>query len=178
VSLVLSTDITGPAEVNRLLRELNGLDDFLAGASARQAGTPMTPPQTTEQLDDLAKANKLNLLDATDRAKLTKMLTDLLAKAPKLQISFAVEPPPRVVASILAWMRENLDPSVLLQIGLQPNVGAGCVLRTPNREFDLSIREHLLTSEKELTSLIEAAAKRHLYEQPEPPAADKIEVKA
>ncbi len=174
--IILTTAVVGQADVNRLLRELNSLDDFFIGAQARQAGTPIAPPKTTVQLDELAKLNKLNLLEAVDRAKLTKQLKELNARAPKIQVSFAVEPPPRVVEIILGWMRDNLHPNILLQVGLQPNIGAGIMVRTANREFDLSMRQHLLDSHPYLAELIEAAVKK-MPEAPAPataPAQPKV----
>lgn len=158
MALKLTLDIVGQSELNHLDRELTNLNDFFASAKNRESGSNVTPPATTHLLDDLAKLNKLSLLESADRRQLGKQLKELIAKAPKLSIAFAVDPPPRVVQTILNWMRENLNPNILLQVGLQPNIGAGCVIRTPSREFDLSMREHLEDSSKDLASLIQQAA--------------------
>lgn len=141
-------------------REMNGLSDFFTQAAVRKAGTSVTAPKLTKPLDELAKANQLNLLDEKDRAKLAEQLTNVQSKAPNLHISFAVEPPPKALEKILSWMRENLDPQILLQVGLQPNIGAGCVLRTANREIDMSMRQHLIDSQKHLVELIAVAAQK------------------
>lgn len=170
MALLLSLGVISPSDVNRLRRELSSLNDFFAQAAARKAGTSMTPPRTTQLLDDLAKLNKKNLLQKEDRDDLDKQLEALMLKAPKLRISFAVEPPPRVVETILNWLRQNLDPRILLSVGLQPNIGAGCVLRTPNREFDMSMRQHLIDSRPYLAQLIEATAKKYRSAEPAPAA--------
>jgi F0F1-type ATP synthase delta subunit len=60
-----------------------------------------------------------------------------------LHISFASEPTPKSVEPILEWMRNQIHPQTLLQVGLAPSIAAGCVLRTPNKFFDMSIRNHL-----------------------------------
>ena len=165
--VVLPISLVGPTDINRLRRELNSLDDYFVQASTRSGGMAANqPPAITQQLGELAKTNKLNLLQKTDRDKLMKQLDELLTKAPKMRISFAVEPPPQVLATILTWLRQNLDPRILLSVGLQPNIGAGCVLRTPNREFDLSMRQHLIDSRPYLAQLIEDAAKRLAQVQP------------
>ncbi|MBI4034396.1 hypothetical protein HY380_00690 [Candidatus Saccharibacteria bacterium] len=171
MALKLPTSIIGQADVNRLGHELGDLNDFLAAARVRKAGTPVVPPGTTSLLDELAKTNKLNLLEETDRDKLAKGLEDLIAKAPKLRIAFAVDPPPSVLATLLGWLRQNIEPTVLLQVGLQPNIGAGCVLRTANREFDLSMRQHLISSKKQLTGLIQAAVEHYVPPAPPPSQA-------
>lgn len=172
MALLLTSGLVGQTDVNRLLRELSSLNDFFVQAAAREAGTSIKPPRTTQQLEDLAKLNKLNLLAGADRTKLSALLQELLTKAPKLQISFAVDPPPKVLETVLTWLRHNIDPRILLQVGLQPNIGAGCVLRTPNREFDLSMRQHLIGAKTYLAGLIEAAAKKH--SQPVAPAVPVV----
>ncbi len=178
MALALTLGVIGPSDVNRLRRELSGLDNFFIQAAARRAGTTITPPATTQQLDELAKVNKLNLLQKTDRQKLAKQLDEILTKAPKLKISFAVDPPPKVVETILNWLRANLDPRILLSVGLQPNIGAGCVLRTPNREFDMSMRQHMVESRPYLAQLIEDAARKTAVAQSQDAATVQGQVAA
>ena len=155
----LPLNIISPIDANRLRRELINLQDFFVGAAKRKAGTTITPPKTTQLLEELAKTNKLSLLEAEGRTKLLEQIDKIIAEAPKLHISFAVDPPPKAVETILSWLRQNIDPHILIQIGLQPNIGAGCVLRTANREFDLSMRQHLQSSKPQLAGLIQEAVK-------------------
>lgn len=150
----LPLSVVSQGDVGRLLRELNGLNDFFVAAAARQAGTALELPKATRALDELAKTNQFSLLKETDRSKLVGQLTAVRDQAPNLHISFAVDPPPKVVEKILTWLRDNLDPHILLQIGLQPNIGAGCVLRTANHEIDMSLRQQLISSKAYLIQLI------------------------
>lgn len=165
MGLKLPLGVIGQNDVGRILRELNGLNDFFVQAGARQGGTATAPPRATVPLQELATANSLNLLDADDRDKLVGQLQEVQAKAPSLRISFAVEPPIKVLEKILGWMRDNLDPQILLQVGLQPNIGAGCVLRTANREIDMSMRQRMTDSRKYLTELIAVAADKEAHGQ-------------
>jgi F0F1-type ATP synthase delta subunit len=41
----------------------------------------------------------------------------------------------------VTWLRANIHPQALVQVGLQPNIAAGCVVRTANKQFDLSLRQ-------------------------------------
>jgi F0F1-type ATP synthase delta subunit len=43
----------------------------------------------------------------------------------------------------------------MLQIGLQPAIAAGCMLRTTNKVFDMSLRTHLMKQSDYLARMIE-----------------------
>jgi len=155
--LKLPTSLVNRGDVFRLMRELNSINDFFAGSAARPAGTSQTPPRTTRVLDQFCAINGANLLAAGHRKALMESLESLIQQAPNLHISFATEPLPREVEPILVWMREHIHPHTLLQVGVQPSIAAGCVLRTPNRIFDMSLRVHLQKQAHLLTQLISGA---------------------
>jgi F0F1-type ATP synthase delta subunit len=108
-------------------------------------------------MDRLARENEVNLLEEKHRTKLMEMLKDIHKNAPSLHISFAVEPSPKALEQILVWMRQNIHPQVLLSVGLQPAIAAGCILRTTNKIFDLSLRTYLKQQSQYLTQLIRGA---------------------
>jgi F0F1-type ATP synthase delta subunit len=155
--LKLPPSVIGQPEVLRVTRELEALNDFFVGADARKGGTPIQPPRLSRILDQLAKQNAYNLLESAHRAQLLSSLEELPKKAPILHISFASEPPPKVMETILIWMRQNIHPQTLLTVGLQPSIAAGFVLRTPNKWFDMSMREYLRKQVPNLAKLIAGA---------------------
>jgi hypothetical protein len=155
--LKLPNSVLNRGDVFRLMREINSLNDFFAGSAARQAGTAQAPPRTTRMLDQLCEINSANVLAAPHRKALMGALEGLIQQAPNLHISFAAEPLPREVEPILVWMRQNLHPHCLVQVGIQPSIAAGCVLRTPNRIFDMSLRVHLQKQAHLLSQMISGA---------------------
>jgi F0F1-type ATP synthase delta subunit len=158
VELKLPLSVISQVDVARILRELNNLNDFFISATARKSGTPMQSPPLTRLLDQLARDNNYNLLDADHRQKLQAGLNVIIGKAPLVHISFAAEPAPKALEQILSWLRGNIHPLLLVQVGLQPTIAAGCVLRTPNKVFDMSLRSYIKTQEPFLTQLIAGAA--------------------
>ncbi len=156
--LKLPNSVVSRFDVARLLRELDGLNDFFVGAARRQAGAPMTPPRLSRTLDQLAKDNHCNLLEEAQRRSLQAALEQLSKQAPQLHISFAADPQPAALDKILVWFRTNIHPQALVQVGLQPNIAAGCVLRTPNKVFDMSLRSRLEQQKPYLAQLIAGAA--------------------
>ena len=157
MELKIPSTVISQVDVARLMRELNSLEDFFIGAEARKPGTPMQPPRLSRLLNSLASDNKYNLLEEEQRKKLYSQLNEIIGKAPLLHISFAAEPPPKALEKILDWLRANIHPYALLQVGLQPTIAAGCVLRTSNKVFDMSLRSNLKEQEGYLVKLIEGA---------------------
>ncbi len=147
--LQLPMSIVGYSDVGHLLTETEQVDNFLRQAAIRETGTPMQLPKTSKLLEELVDANKLNLLEEHDRDMLLNLLKAVRAKAPVIHISFNNDPSPIFLERLITWMRQQLHPFVLLQIGLNPSIGAGCVLRTTNRFFDFSLR-HQFTEQRGL----------------------------
>lgn len=151
-SMTLPRLVFGPVEVRRLLRELEGLDEYFA--QDRLRGKKQTlPPTASRLLNSLASENHVNLLSTPERQVLIGFLDGILKEAPQLHVSFAADPSSAFMVKMVGWFRENIHPHTLLQLGLQPSIAAGCVLRTPNRMFDFSLAHHF---KEERHRLIEA----------------------
>jgi len=154
----LPTLIFGPVEIHRLQRELETLEDFMQQASIREPGKQPNLPRTSRLLEALAGNNALNLLQPADCAKLKQFLEAVEAKAPVIHMSFAADPSATFTAKIVAWLRTNIHPYALLQLGLQPTLAAGCIVRTPNKAFDFSLRNRFDEKRQILLSSLGAVA--------------------
>jgi hypothetical protein len=140
--LLLPVSVVGPTDVVRLVRELEALDDVMLQMELREAGTPAAKlPKTSKLLDQMAHENGLNLLTKEDRTGLRLYLEDIRKHAPVMNISFSSDPSASFLDRLMSWLRQEIHPSVLLTIGLQPNIGAGCIVRTTNKQFDFSLRQ-------------------------------------
>ncbi len=142
VQIRLPNTVVGVMDVNRLAREMESLDNFLHQANIREPGTAMSLPKMSKSFDELVEQNGLNMLQEPDRKKLREFLKQTRSKAPRLHISFSVDPSPLFLDRLIDYLRFNIHPLVLIQVGLQPNMGAGCVVRSTNKVFDLSLREN------------------------------------
>lgn len=139
--LILPTSIVSPTDIARLLREIQNIDEFFRQSEIRVGGTPNSLPRYSRLLDELVVGNNLNLLQRDHRQWLEAAMTRIKETAPVLHMSFSVDPPGAYVQKIVTWLRENIGPMVLVSVGLQPNIGAGCVVRTTNKAFDFSLRK-------------------------------------
>lgn len=139
---ILPNQVVGRMDVSRLIKETRQIDSFLEQAATRKPGTPVTPPKSSPLFNDFVVANKLNVLHRSDRVRILSFLIAIKAMAPRIRISFSTEPAPTFVQEIVVWLREEVHPLVLLQVGLQPTIGLGCVVYGTNESFDFSLREH------------------------------------
>lgn len=140
--ILLPNDVISPTDIYRLIRELEVLDNFFRQSEIRSGGTPQSPPRYSRLLDSVVTRNEINLLDQSARDSLLESMRTLSETAPVIHMSFSVDPPGAYIQKIVAWLRENLQQDILLRTGLQPNIGAGCVVRTTNHAYDFSLRKY------------------------------------
>ena len=155
--LLLPVAVVSKTDAGRLLREVSAVDEFMDQTALRQPGTQMALPKTSRLMTELVQINKLNMLIAEDREILVDFLSAVREKAPELHMSFSAEPSPVFLQKITTYLRENIHPHVLLQVGLQPTIGAGFMLRTTNKYYDFSIRSTLKAKREVLMHNIRAA---------------------
>jgi hypothetical protein len=143
-TFVLPVSVIGRVDVGRLQREVEALEEFLHQSTIRQPGTQPKLPKTSRLLDEIIQANKLNVLVQADCQRLLQLLKWIYTKAPILHMSFGADPSPLFTQKLVTWLRKEIHPMALLQIGLQPNIGAGCVVRTTNKYYDFSLRHRFV----------------------------------
>ncbi len=139
-SLSLPVLVASPVDVGRLIRELEAIDSVLLQIKL-QKDNDHKSLKASHLMDQTAQLNKLDLSKETDRKRLKEFLEMVKQKAPVLHISFSADPASDFIEKIMAWLRREIHPLVLLTVGLQPNIGAGCVVRSTNQYFDFSLRK-------------------------------------
>jgi hypothetical protein len=135
-----------------LIREVDNIEEILHQLKLRKAGEVTKMPRTSHLMDQVIELNRLNLLHDTDRKRLHDFLTGVRQTAPVLHMSFTADPQVAFIEKLMAWLRHEIHPLVLVTFGLQPNLGAGCVIRTVNKRFDLSLRQDLVKNRDILVS--------------------------
>lgn len=141
-ALALPLSVTGPIDVGRLLRELESIDNYLMQFHLKGEDDKAKMPKTSKLMDNLLEVNKLNLVEPTHRQQLIAFLQNTKDHAPVLHMSFGSDPSPAFLEKLVTWLRREIHPNVLVTVGLQPNIGAGCLVRSTNKYFDFSLREN------------------------------------
>lgn len=155
----LPPSVYNPRDVRRLINEIDALDNTLLQLGLRQPGSEVKLPRTSRLLDELVAVNGLNLLQENDRHGLKTLLEQTIKQAPLLHISFAADPSPSFIDKLILWFRDEIHPLTLITVGLQPNIGAGCVVRTTNKYFDLSLRQDFIQKKDLLKQALDIGAK-------------------
>src|SRR5487761_1539900 len=145
VKFTLPPSLVGPIDLSRLLRELDTINEHLMQLKLRHSGAEIKLPKTTGLLDQLVMHNKLNLLHEKERLALINFLVAVKDQSPVIHMSFSSDPSEAFLEKLMNWLRQEIHPYLLLTVGLQPNVGAGCILRTTNKYFDLSLKQSFQT---------------------------------
>lgn len=155
MDLKLPGIVASRRDIIRLHREVRVFIDAVEQSVMRH-DSPVKYPGISEQLRATAVENQVDLKDIKSCEKLLKNLDILKDKAPSVHISFPTEPTPDILQKLVNWFREEIDQHIVIQVGMQPTIAAGVILRTPNKQFDFSLRRHLYQNRKKLAEAIES----------------------
>ena len=139
----LPTGVVSTGDARRLRRDIAALEDTLQAIRLRTNAPVAKLPRLSRSIEEFASTNRLNFLLPEDRHHAAVFMDYVLKKAPVMNISFASEATRKFTTEIVLWLRANFDSEMLLEIGLEPNIAAGCVVRTTNKVFDFSLISHL-----------------------------------
>lgn len=138
--IILPERLVSSVDLSRTIRELEAVDESLRQARLRKAGESTKLARSSTTLEELARLNNVALTDDNQREQLIQLLRAFHKHAPRIHMSLAAEPSGRFVQRIVTWMRQNVNPVLLVEVGLQPTLAAGCQIRTSNKIFDMSLR--------------------------------------
>lgn len=153
---LLPPSLLGRPDVSRLLREVEAVDYELETQAIREPSKPLAIPNMSKSLVETAQVNKIDMADMNSRKQLITQLRTIKEKAPITHLTFAVDPDPTISVYMTAWIRQNLHPSALVTIGLQPRIVGGCVVRTPDHMYDFSLRKQFSDQKPQLVAEIKA----------------------
>lgn len=171
----LPVPVVSKVDVGRLLRELEQVDAALSQATLRSPGATFEAPKASSLFEKTLKLNKLDVLQAADRQRLQQFLEAARNSAPVLNFSFSVDPSQAFMEKLIVWLRREIHPLMLVTIGLQPNIGAGCVVRSTNKYFDMSLRQAFNNKQDMLRDALLPAATPAASQEP---VAAPVEVAA
>lgn len=155
MELKLPYIIASRKDIIRLHREVRQFIDIVSQSIMRH-DNPIKYPEITDHLRAVATENQVNLRSTKHCEILLGQLESLKDKAPSVHVSFPVEPNAEILQKLVNWFRQEIDPHVVIQVGIQPTIAAGVVLRTPNKQFDFSLRQHLYRNRDKLREAIDS----------------------
>lgn len=156
---VLPTSIVTKADIARLVREFETVDNILTTISVRKkvGAGEVVAPAMSPQLASFLELNTVDLQNTNARLAYVKQLRNLKDSAPIIHMTFAVIADPESLQQLVVWLRESIHPQTIIDVHLQPSLVAGVYLRTPNHVFDMSVRNALKEKHGELVKELGAA---------------------
>ncbi len=158
MALKLPNSIGGKRDLILATRQVEQiLNDRLQDEVRERFGAKKVGTKAGQQmLGELLETNKLK--DDTQSLKqLLQQLEGIRQHSPQIRISFAQEPDQDLYKRIVAWFRTEIDPGVLVQIGVQPAIGAGFILKSPMRRYDFSLKTKILSSTPKFLEVLHRA---------------------
>lgn len=161
VKLAFPPSLVSHADLSKLLRELEEVDNFLESQRARNGmKATLQLPSVSKTMSDLLTINQIELTNDHIRMELRTNLRKLKDHAPVIHMTFAAEGDPASMQQIAAWVRKELHPQALISAGLQPSLIGGVYIRTPNHVHDFSLRAHLQSSRQVIVQSLDALTAR------------------
>ncbi|MEI6237177.1 MAG: hypothetical protein WCP03_01070 [Candidatus Saccharibacteria bacterium] len=154
MDLNIPNNLSSKQDITHVHRELRKFNDSVMQSIMRH-DDPVKYPPISDSLRALAIENQSDLRDPMACDKLLLQLEDLKHTAPTVHISFPADPSRDVLQKLVMWLRKEVNPKIFIQIGLQPTIAAGIVLRTPNKAFDFSLRKHLYKNKDKLIEALQ-----------------------
>lgn len=145
VDFKLPLSVLNRRDVARLASELEKIDDIVTTSRVRaRTGVNQMPQVTlTQPLIDFLVGNRLEIKTERARTELIKHVHILKEHAPLVHLTFAAPADQESIRVLTEWLRSGVHPQSVVEVGVQPSLIAGVVVRTPNRVYDFSLRASL-----------------------------------
>jgi len=160
ITLNLTSAVNSLSDVNKLINELESIEEFFLKMKAKSSLSQVDVPKSSIALEELAKLNSLNLMKSEDREKLNLFLHFIRTKSPTIHLSFGSSPDDKFLTKVTDWFRAQVNPYLLISIGLQPTIGAGFKIRTTNKYYDFSLRKYLTANKQTLVETLGTIVKQ------------------
>lgn len=143
----LSNSLSTPQQVEALLSEVQKLKPAVLATSQKWP----------TNVQEFAQTNALASLTLASQAKLVNYLKELLTSGPQFSLVVASMPNGEELAELTGWFRSHIHPQAMLHIAQNSDLLAGCILRTDEAVYDLSLRSSLFANSDKLVERLQHA---------------------
>jgi len=147
MELKLPPSVASKRDIIKLQREIERLLDerLQQKISQEQVGDLRKVSNSSRNLISFFEHNSVEINDENLK-KVLQILEGMRQHSPVIRIAFASEPDYETSEKVVGWFRKNISPQTLVQIGVQPMIAGGCVVQSPMKRYDFSLRKHILDS--------------------------------
>ncbi|HEX9594877.1 MAG TPA: hypothetical protein VF996_02005 [Candidatus Saccharimonadales bacterium] len=147
--LKLPNSIATKSDLVGVIRNVDDvIDNYIENRVRDMEGVDFkSRPDVTSNLAELVAVNKLEVNVDTLKS-LKEWLAHLNEHAPIVRFTFASDPNPEFIGGIVNWLRMASGRFVIIRYGIQPTIAAGCLMYTPAKMYDFSLRKRLMESDE------------------------------
>lgn len=155
MGLNLPTDIASKADLIAVLRNVEDvLETYTENKIREFEGIDFASrPDVSSNLAALVAENELEVTFENLKI-LRNWLRSLKESAPVVRFTFASDPNPDFLGKLVAWLRRESGELVLVRYGIQPTIGAGCIMYTPSKRFDFTLKAQLKNSKDKFLEVL------------------------
>tara|TARA_Y100001970_G_scaffold250241_1_gene321816 strand:- start:256 stop:738 length:483 start_codon:yes stop_codon:yes gene_type:complete len=154
-TVALPESVVTKADLSRLIREVEEYSEVAYQAEVRGSTAPSVH-YASPALQFLARQQEGILNSRQARHTLLDQLHTLQGVVIPVHVGFASQPSIKALQQLVVWFRKNVDPSIVVQVGVDPSIIGGCVVRTTNRVFTFTLAEALRSSQTALAKEVAA----------------------
>ncbi len=139
---------------DRLLEVAEELHHYATALAHPRRGTAAEPlsPATTDLLAILPAAKRDQSVQVEG---LRQALEAFITTAPVVTLTLAALPSTVLKEELVAWLREEVRPNVLVNFQVNPDIAGGMVIRAGSHVYDCSFRTALLAEPARFTKELE-----------------------
>lgn len=155
-NLKLPSSVVTKQQFVRFVTEFEAASADIDTEKIRGVATKKRRPKvvTTERVEQFLEENSVKSTDDVARLKLLRTLRRLRKTAPVVHLTFASEADEVSLMKMSEWLRQNVDPAILIEVGLQPGLVAGVYVRAKNQVFDYSLKSRLRRQRESLVNAL------------------------
>ena len=154
MSSALPASVYSPDHLRFVVEELERYVSTLL--TLNRGGQGVTLPELSPESLAVIAAG-LEPAQASDAQAIMRLTVDLAHKlntAVTMAVTLAALAPHALKEEMVAWLRENVSPDILVEFHVDPDIAGGMVLRSLNRVYDDSFRVHLLEKPRRFTEIL------------------------
>ena len=157
MKLELPSHIASYQDLNQLLLQVQQYRKWQAQNAVKQqvnASSSQAPYIPKESMAIINQWHSGKQPTAKTIDQLIDAIEDLKESAPKIAITLAAPPGPKLKTQLANWCRDNLDPNVLIDFSFDSNILGGMVVRWGSHIYDWSFRRQILNNKQRFTEVL------------------------
>ena len=153
-SYKLSSAIYRKSQIGELLREINEVKLNFEQSLIRDSQVRFDDHLLSSELKSIFEKNNIKITNLAELKIVEANLSLTFKNLKSVHFSFSQPASNDFLMKLIRYLRKEINPLIVLSVGLDPSIGIGTRLRTTNKYFDLSLATRLQSKRASLLNRI------------------------